>query len=129
MERVVAGLGGHQIASGSNNPSTLPLLSANESRWTPKLHNPGTVDCVSCHVAQPAKIWAMRQYPWLQLDNVSRDIIYNSKLNIRNMSPMQMHTNIVRAFGYFMNQPFVAQRTINESAEVVNYLNGLSDAQ
>lgn len=89
----------------------------------PKLHNPGTVDCVSCHVAQPAKTWAMRQYPWLQLDNVSRDVIYNSKMNIRNMSPMQIHTNIVRAFGYFMDMPFVAQRTINESAEVANYIN------
>lgn len=89
----------------------------------PKLHNPGTVDCVSCHVAQPAKMWAMRQYPWLQLDRVSKDIIYNSKMNIRNMSPMQIHTNIVRAFGYFMDMPFVAQRTINESAEVINYIN------
>lgn len=89
----------------------------------PKLHNPGTVDCVSCHVAQPAKIWAMRQYPWLQLDSLSRDITYSSKLNIRNMSPMQIHTNIVRSFGYFMNMPFVAQRTINESAEVVNFIN------
>ena len=89
----------------------------------PKLHNPGTVDCVSCHVAQPAKIWALRQYPWLQLDTLSRDLIYSSKLNILNRSPMQIHTNILRSFGYFMNMPFVAQRTINESAEVVNYIN------
>lgn len=89
----------------------------------PKLHNPGTVDCVSCHVAQPAKIWALRQYPWLQLDNISRDYIYTSTINLRNTSPMQMHTNIVRAFGYFMDIPFVAQRTINESAEVVNSIN------
>ena len=89
----------------------------------PKLHNPGTVDCVSCHVAQSAKIWAMRQYPWLQIDSLSRDITYSSKLNIRNMSPMQIHTNIVRSFGYFMAMPFVAQRTINESAEVVNFIN------
>ena len=89
----------------------------------PKLHNPGTVDCVSCHVAQPAKIWAMRQYPWLQIDSLSRDITYSSKLNIRNMSPMQIHTNILRSFGYFMDLPFVAQRTINESAEVVNIIN------
>lgn len=89
----------------------------------PKLHNPGTVDCVSCHTAQPVKTWAMRQYPWLQLDKINRDVIYSSKLNIRNMSPMQNHTNVLRAFGYFMDQPFVAQRTINETAEVVNYLN------
>lgn len=90
----------------------------------PKLHNPGTVDCVSCHVAQPAKIWAQRQYPWLRLDQINREIIYaNDQFNLRNMSPMQIHTNIVRAFGYFMDAPIVAQRTINESAEVANYLN------
>ncbi len=88
----------------------------------PKFHNPGTVDCVSCHVAQPAKIWAMRQYPWLQLDRLNRDVTYQSKLDIRNLSPMQVHTNILRAFGYFMDMPFIAQRTINESAEVVNYI-------
>lgn len=102
------------------------IIEATKSAFkfeNPKLHNPGTVDCVSCHVAQPAKIWAMRQYPWLQLDNSSRDVIYKSNSNLANMSPMQIHTNIVRAFGYFMDMPFVAQRTINESAEVVNYLN------
>lgn len=90
----------------------------------PSLHNPGTLDCVSCHVAQPAKIWALRQYPWLQIDNLSRDVIYTAKgINTRNMSPMQIHTNIVRAFGYFMTAPFVAQRTINETADVVNHIN------
>lgn len=89
----------------------------------PKLHNPGTVDCVSCHVAQPAKIWALRQYPWLELDILSRDSIYtNIKYNLRNMSPMQPRTDIVRSFGYFMNAPFVSQRTINESAEVAEYI-------
>ena len=36
-DRFLAPLDAHQIASGSNNPSTLPLLSANEPRWTPAL--------------------------------------------------------------------------------------------
>ena len=89
----------------------------------PSLHNPGTVDCVSCHVAQPAKVWALRQYPWLQMDVLHQNEIYQSDRDLRNLSPMQPHTNIVRSFGYFMNRPFVAQRTINESAAVIKYIN------
>lgn len=89
----------------------------------PNLHNPGTLDCASCHVAQPAKIWAMRQYPWFELDLIYNKEAYTSERDLRNLSPMQPHTNIVRAFGYFMNRPFVAQRTINETAAVINYIN------
>ena len=89
----------------------------------PKLSNPGTVDCVSCHAAQPVRSWALRQFPGLQLDIRNRDFIYSSPQNLTNASPLQTQTNIIRAFGYFMDSPFVAQRTINESAEVVNYFN------
>lgn len=90
----------------------------------PKLHNPGTVDCVSCHVAQPAKVWAIRQYPWLSLEQASSDdSYYTPEINLKNMSPLQDRTNIARMFGYFTDQPFVAQRTINETAEVVKFIN------
>ncbi len=90
----------------------------------PKLHNPGTVDCVSCHAAQVAKSWSMKQYPWLDLSNqLLADIYQNTNNDIRNASPMQIHTDILRSFGYFMNRPFVAQRTINETSEVVDALN------
>ena len=89
----------------------------------PKLHNPGTVDCVSCHAAQPARSFTMLQFPSLQLDQLSREFVYTSARNISNQSPRQSQTNILRSFGYFENSPFVAQRTINESAEVLNYFN------
>jgi hypothetical protein len=89
----------------------------------PDSHNPGTLDCASCHVAQPAKMWALRQYPWFELDLINKQEAYVSDRDLRNLSPMQPHTNIVRAFGYFMNRPFVAQRTINETAAVIKYIN------
>lgn len=89
----------------------------------PSLHNPGTLDCVSCHVAQAAKSFTLSKFPSLQLDQLSRDVIYTSGQNLQNVSPLQNQTNIIRAFGYFMESPFVAQRTINESAEVVQYFN------
>lgn len=89
----------------------------------PDFHNPGTLDCASCHVAQPARAWAMRQYPWFELDLIYNQDAFVSNRDLRNLSPMQPHTNIVRAFGYFMNRPFVAQRTINETAAVIKYIN------
>lgn len=103
------------------------IIAATRSAFqfeNPKLHNPGTVDCASCHVAQVTKTWAMKQYPWLDLQNqLTADIYKNADNDIRNASPMQIHTDIVRAFGYFMNRPFVSQRTINETSEVLNQLN------
>lgn len=88
----------------------------------PNKHNAGTADCVSCHVAQPARIWSMRQYPWLMLDQVHHSEFYKFNRDLSNISPMQPHTNVVRAFGYFENRPIVSQRTINESAMVIDYL-------
>lgn len=89
----------------------------------PQLHNPGTVDCVSCHAAQPAKAWALRQYPSLNLEQMLAQNIYrNADNNLQNPSPLLDRTNVVRIFGYFTEKPFVAQRVINESSEVVNYI-------
>lgn len=88
----------------------------------PTLHNPGTVDCVSCHLAGPAKFWALGQFPWLQIDTKRGEDIYKFGRDLRNISPMQPHTDVLRAFGYFDNRPIVSQRTINESAEIVRYL-------
>lgn len=89
----------------------------------PQLHNPGTVDCVSCHAAQPAKAWALRQYPALNLEQTLAQNIYrNADNNLQNLSPLLDRTNIVRIFGYFTDKPFVAQRVINESSEVVNHI-------
>lgn len=89
----------------------------------PNLHNPGTVDCVSCHVAQPVLNFALAKFPSLGLEQLSRGFIYSSAQNIANQSPRKSQTNILRAFGYFENSPVLSQRTVNESAEVLNYFN------
>lgn len=87
----------------------------------PHLHNPGTLDCVSCHVAQPVKDWAFYKFPQLNLAEASREFTYQSDKNLANLTPVQQ-TNIARIFGYFEDQPITAQRVINESAEVVKHL-------
>lgn len=88
----------------------------------PKQHNPGTLDCVSCHVAQASKEWALQKFPTLNLDVINQNEIYQSPYNLKNLSPMQNQTNILRAFGYFLDSPIIAQRTINESADVLDFI-------
>ena len=89
----------------------------------PNLNNPGTVDCVSCHTAQAAKVWALTHFESLNLPAKNTDVIFNSDRNLNNISPSQDQTNNLRAFGYFLDQPISSQRTINESAEVVRQIN------
>jgi hypothetical protein len=95
----------------------------------PKIHNADTVDCVSCHTAQSARTWSVRQYPWLMLDARNYPFIYRAGLtspagpDLTNESPNQNFTTILRSFGYFRADIAVSQRVINESAEVATQLN------
>ncbi len=134
------------FASGSIRPvptgaDTVGFLTANSSLLAPKdepqiiestmsafrienprRHDTNSMDCVSCHVAQPARVWATRQYPWLVLEYRGKEFAFQSKLNLKNESPNQNNTTIVRAFGYFRADPAISQRTINETAAVLEKL-------
>lgn len=88
----------------------------------PNLNNPGTLDCVSCHVAQITKFWALKNFDTLKLEQLSQDLIYQSDKNLNNLSPLKDNMNIVRIFGYFNDQAIVAQRAINESAAALNFV-------
>lgn len=90
----------------------------------PHLYNPETMDCVSCHVAQPAKYAFLNKRPDLNLGIVGNDLKYkNSNYNLKNISPQLFDTQILRSFGYFQNKPVISQRVINESASVADLLN------
>lgn len=91
----------------------------------PNLNNPGTLDCVSCHAAQPVRSWALRNFKntdWGNLTEVAYTPIRQNNEDLSNLSPLQNQTNILRAFGYFKEFGFVSQRVINETNEVVNTL-------
>ena len=87
----------------------------------PKLHNPGTLDCVSCHAAQPARIWAETNFSYFNYGDLSKTIYTPSPTgqNLENISPLKNLTNIVRIFGYFDDQPIVTTRAINETNEAI----------
>lgn len=87
----------------------------------PALHNPGTLDCVSCHAAQPARIWAETTFANFNYGDLSK-VIYKPSTtgqDLTNVSPLKNLTNIVRIFGYFDDQPIVTTRAINETNEAV----------
>jgi hypothetical protein len=81
-------------------------------------------DCLSCHLAQGARIWAIRSYPQLELDQKYQKYTYeNPRYPLDNPSPTKGLTANLRGFGYFGSEPAISRRTIHESAEVADELN------
>lgn len=87
----------------------------------PGQHNPGTVDCVSCHLAQTVRLWGENNFAksWDFNKIFKQDQYTNSTMNLTNTSVNPSFVNRMRAFGYFKDEPIVSQRLINETAEIV----------
>lgn len=89
----------------------------------PELHNPGTIDCVSCHIAQTVRLWGENHFPQTPFtDLLQTDIYKNTKTNLKNMSVNPRNVNRARAFGYFDQDPIISQRIINETAAILTGL-------
>lgn len=90
----------------------------------PQIFNPENMDCVSCHVAQTARIWLENNRSDLRTAELWQEHAYkNARHDLRNLSPHLKNTHIIRAFGYFENDIAISQRVIYESAEVADRLN------
>src|SRR5690606_37362574 len=66
----------------------------------PARHNAQTLDCVSCHAAESARVWATRQFPWLSLELEGAPFRFRSRFDLNNTSPLVGNTQVLRAFGY-----------------------------
>lgn len=88
----------------------------------PARHNPGTLDCVSCHVAQSIRLWGQFHFPAWKTEALFGDVQFKSGLNLRNSSPDPFRADSLRAFGYFGANPVISDRTINETAAVFESL-------
>lgn len=99
----------------------LAMIKGSADIDNPLKNNPGTVDCVSCHISNMVKEWLFLNIENKSLVGEYRGLAYsNSKFNLENHSANFHVTNSLRMFGYFKDQPMISQRTINESAEVLN---------
>jgi hypothetical protein len=89
----------------------------------PNRNDPGTLDCVSCHVAQTARLWGARNFPDLDWKGLYRENGFATPMNVENRSVRAANTNRFRAFGYFDADPIFSDRVINETAAVAASLN------
>lgn len=90
----------------------------------PRVFNPENMDCVSCHVAQQGKQWALYNRPDLKISDLWNSLVYkNARHNLNNESSVPLNTQDIRAFGYFGKDVSISQRVINESAEVADAVN------
>ena len=86
----------------------------------PNQHNPGTIDCVSCHLAQTVRLWGNKNFPaWDFKSLFFQDNYVNPLVNLKNMSVNPSPINRVRSFGYFNDEPIISQRVINETSEII----------
>ncbi len=87
---------------------------------SPDRHSPASVDCVTCHVAAPARAFAERTFglsavgspdQWVAADGAAPE------------GATELPTNGLRAFGILGRAPAVSQRVANETAAVVALVN------
>lgn len=84
-----------------------------------KIENPALVDadsmdCVSCHVAQPIVDYLRLTLKQNFVDDLEAKYA-NSDFNLNNVHK-DINTRRIRGFGYFDNEPAISDRVINDSA-------------
>jgi hypothetical protein len=90
----------------------------------PTLHTSETIDCGSCHDADPAKVRVAKGV--LGLSITGNPNAFASDLDLTQTTPVS--TNRIPSFhmfSYLNQEPMIMTRTINETAAVVRYLNSL----
>lgn len=85
-----------------------------------ELH-PGTVDCASCHLATPVRLWVERNRGLRAND--FEESYRNARWNLENRSQTKENTQSFRCFGYFGRDVSISQRTVNEAAAVADFIN------
>ncbi len=91
----------------------------------PHRTNPRTLDCASCHYADAAQFYSGLRFEELK-SYFSPDQFANpepGRFNLKNETIGAKATRILRAFGYFDDQPALLQRVINDSAASADWLN------
>jgi hypothetical protein len=106
-------------ASTLSEDELWPLYESTLRIENPERHSPDSVDCVSCHTAQPARLWLERN---TALADRPTDLRYSSDFDL-TVDPIDDTTSVLRAFGWLDTRPAISARVAHESAAVASYLN------
>lgn len=116
--------------SGISEEEIVRALRAGHMAENPGHHNPNTLDCVSCHLAQSVLDFGERLFPSLAVLARTPEAVYkNDEFNLSQAgsgmggAAKPWHTRNLRAFGYFGSTPAISRRVIHESAEAARVLN------
>lgn len=96
----------------------------------PNKHSPNTIDCASCHLAAPSRALTGKTLG-LSADGNANAFSITSKFiapqDLAITTPQKDALNgvNVHVFSYKDDQPMIAPRAVNETAAIVDYLNGL----
>lgn len=92
----------------------------------PKFFTPETIDCAHCHVAAGARAYLNDRDTKFYQANQKTAFRYSGS-GTQNTSESLANSKTMRMFGYFGSKTSLAQRVINESAEVARLLNQNQD--
>src|SRR5262249_49943038 len=115
-----------------SNPSGSALQKAFDSLVrieNPSDNSPTTIDCVSCHLASPTE--QLVAMPTFSLNDRTSPLAFQpdgKSVVGADMNPTLSSADgqlNVHAFSYLKQTPGINQRTVNETAAVVEYLNDL----
>lgn len=84
----------------------------------PRLTNPGTIDCASCHTAHVIPLWTLKNFAF-DWDNTFAPELFARLDPEGRREP----ANVLRAFGYFDDRPVISRRMENEAAETAAHFN------
>lgn len=90
----------------------------------PDIHTPETMDCVSCHAAQTAGSVLFNRFTWLKNDPKQIESSFSRTQSSTNPDTQRPNTQVLRALGYFERHLILSRRVLNETARVVERLNG-----
>lgn len=111
----------YDSATASQKPEA-ELWSLYESALrveNPEKHTPESVDCVSCHTAQPTRLWLERNHAAFATQQSAERFTSTFDLMV---DPIDDTTSALRAFGWLDTRPAITARVANESAAVAAYL-------
>ena len=93
----------------------------------PNFHSPNTIDCASCHVAEGARLLVGEDVLHLTIDDAAdafaADARYVSKTNMKATTTPRNQSFNVHMLSYKNQDLLIGQRVINETANVVAYVN------
>lgn len=86
----------------------------------PLKYVPDDLPCAGCHVSSFVKAEATRRFGF---DAATFDgDVFKSTRNLESRGGSATNASSLRAFGWFKGEPMISQRTINDSAAVVDYI-------